>query len=310
MGLQSDGKNGFTRITKSDDEDTEKAKKPAFGGSKAPPFGAGGKPAAPPAAAAGEDADEEKAKKAFKEAEEEKAKAKKAFDESEEKSKSAKKSLEDLEEKRKKAMGSSTADGDDEEAEKAKKAITSSLEKMLGEMSAPTSLAAVVETHKAFTDALITHKAFFENDEEKKKTSKVGAKMSAARKETFQKAIDSLSSLLAELMDSPAKANEHKPDPGDPQMRQPNAVKRDDSELVKLATESIELAKSTATENESLKAELGRLRKSIPGSNGITVEKGANGGRKPVAEVEWPLDMNGTPTDRASVDKGVSFYDD
>ncbi len=286
--LESNGRGGFTRVTKAAEEtEEEKAAKAAAAakafppGAKAPPFG--GKPKG--------DGDGD---------EDDKAKAKKAAD--------------DEAEKAKKAAGASTADGDDEEAEKkkkeAKKAIAKANEIYVDAISKGESLESVADAHKAMTDLVEQHKAMFENEEEKKKRlAKAGAKMSGARKEIFQKAVDSLNALLAELMEAPGSAAEHKPQAGDPQMRQPNAVKRDASDpVVKAAQEAIEVAKKAQSDADEARAELKKLQKSIPAGNagtpqGTKVAKAAD-------EVFWPIDMNSDAADVTKRDKSTSFLDE
>jgi hypothetical protein len=277
MSLVSNGRGGLTRVSK------------AAGGKK--PFPGAAKPF-------GEMDDDEKKK------------AKKALDEA------IAQAGEMI-----KAMGESSQDGDDEESEKARKTAEIAARKAAGTSDGDDDgdEDEMKRSKKALADFLAKASSFFANDEEKRKkaasassavtsalpeVTKRGAKMSRARLEMFTKAIGDLQSLLSELMDSPAKDKDHAPQPGDPQMRQPNAVKSAEvQELVK----SFDALASKVT---GLERENAELRKSIPGGNSTPIDKGAGAGASAGdGAVEWPLDMNSESLDRSKIGKSESFFD-
>ena len=146
------------------------------------------------------------------------------------------------------------------------------------------------------------------------KYAKKGKSEKRMNKTTFTKALDTLQSLLGELLETPGKTSAHNAQPGDPQASpkgwsaaNPSGVptgeagtaggfvgKREVDELTKLV-------KSQAKEIDALK-------KGVVPSNARGVER--VGKSAPVEEPVWPLDMNDERYDRTKVDKSTSFYDD
>jgi hypothetical protein len=157
---------------------------------------------------------------------------------------------------------------------------------------------------------------------------KVGRKMAASRLEMFQKALGNLQSILSELMDTPSNAKDHEAEPGDPQKpaagwsaANPSGVptgeqgtaggvtKTEAEKLAKAAQELVDVTKSQSSEIATLKNEIKKLKGGeVPAGNSIKVEKSGNGGGGNDAPA-WPLDMN-RPIEKATVGKGESFYDD
>lgn len=141
------------------------------------------------------------------------------------------------------------------------------------------------EEATAFTTALEGVSAQLE--EAKADVEKRGAKMAARRLQSFEKAISTLTKLLAELKGIEAQKEE--------------------------TTKAEAVAKSLTTEVETLKselddakskvkkqaAELRKLRDARPASAAIPVEKGEPGSEEDASEDAWPLDMN--DTDKPSV---------
>lgn len=157
------------------------------------------------------------------------------------------------------------------------------------------------------------HKAMGETIGKYAKKSK-SEKMSKTNKTNFAKALDTLQSLLGELLETPAKAKEHDAEPGDPQgspkgwsAANPSGVptgeagtaggfvgKREHEELKSLVKRQAE--------------EIASLKKGVAPSNSRSVER--VGKSAPVQEAAWPMDMNDDRYDRSKVDKSTSFYDD
>jgi hypothetical protein len=308
MELRSNGRGGFTRVMKAEDEETEKAKGKPFPGA-AKPFG---KP---------EDGEEEKAKKADgEEGDEEKARklladagltdaAKRVF---------ANEGGSDDERKRRAKVD---AEGMKLASEVAKLAeeLGKVAEDMKGEeadepsdvhmkkcMAMHKKLGAICEKYTAKVG--------------KAAVAKVGAKMAASRLASFKASLDSLQSILAELLETPSSAKEHEADPGDPTKPaagyKPNnpsdaptnamgkeAIKRLEGQMVKMVDEIVSPLIETC---KAQTAELSKLRKSVLGSTALPVEKRGGGQRESVA---WPMDM-ARAVNGSSVNKAESFLDD
>lgn len=284
--LRSNGRGGFERVSKAegaDEEDaTEKAKKkPAFPGAK-PAFG---KPAA-----GGED-DEEKRKKA---------------------------DGEDDEDETSKADEAETADGEGDDEEKRKKgAFSNGDEKkrrakaILGDLTGAIELCMKAAedmkdeegepSDKAVKSLKSAHAALSATLEKVEK----GA---STKRAEFMKGADGVQSLLRDLMNSKG----HDPAAGDPQKaaagfsaKNPSAAETATpgtmKAIAKMVDELVGMVKDATSQTK-------KLRKGVPGSNSIPVEKSASKGGGS-DKTSWPLDMN-RPIDRSKVDKSVSFIDD
>lgn len=292
--LRSNGRGGFTKVTKADEEDpeVEKAKAPPFGGNKAPPFGAKEEKETEKAAEVdGANAEEtEKAKKApppFPPPKESEPEVEKAGDDVAE-------SLEDI-----------------------ASMLLATAQEMEGEPS-DAAMKKVISAHKklgSYVDKLMTKTTKRATD-----LAKVGRKMSGARLEQFKASLATLSGLLAELMDSPAKEATHEPDAGDPQTKAKGWSASNPSDApgnakgaaaIKSDPAVEALAKSMAQVveiNKALVAKVKRLENGVIGSNSIPVEKS---GAMRSEEISWPLDMNGHGRGTvAKGDKGDSFIDE
>lgn len=321
--LQSNGRGGFTRVSKADDDDEEKraaaakaakdqedaekaAKKPAFPGA-AKPFGGGDK-----------DKDKEKREKALKQIEALEAQG--------------------LDVTALKAAFNGPPEEDDDEKKKAKQAKADASGKALA-----SELSSHVEAIEELIEQLGEHEDDEPSDVHMKKldgmhkklgsmcmkygadkrasTSKAGRKMASRRLEMFQKALDTLQSLLSELMETPASANEHKADPGDPQAPPkgwspanpsgvPTGTAGTAGGVTKADLEALtkSLEEKFSAERSELKSKISRLEKMAPAGNARPQEQVT---KSTVEEKKsWPMDMNDDRFDREKVDKSVSFFDD
>ena len=319
--LRSNGRGGFTRVTKADDDEeekraakaaadaeeeekrkaAEKAKKPAFPGA-AKPFGAGGEPS---------DDEKEKAAKAAADEEEENEKARKVLEAA---------GLTGAAKRIGKAnpQGMALANQVAKLAEDLAK-VASDLKDEEADEPSDVHMKKLVASHKkmgAMCDKYMAKVG-------KSAVAKIGAKMSAARLESFKAGLGTLQGILAELMETAGSANEHAADAGDP-TKAPGGFKANnpsdaptnamgsaaikaleksfEAQLSKLMTDVVEplatLAKAQGTE-------LAKLKKSVVPSNSIPVEK-RNNGR--AASVAWPMDM--ARTGGGNVNKSESFLDD
>lgn len=138
-------------------------------------------------------------------------------------------------------------------------------------------------------------------------------KMGKTEKTNFAKALDTLTSLLGELLETPAKTSSHNAQPGDPQgapkgwsAANPSGVptgeagtaggfvgKRDLDELKQLVKRQAD--------------EIATLKKNVAPGNSRSVERVT---KSAPTETSWPMDMNDERYDRSKVDKSTSFYDD
>lgn len=315
--LQSNGRGGFTRVSKADDEDeekraaaakaakdqedAEKAKKPAFPGA-AKPFGGD---------------DKEKRDKAMKQIEALEAQGldvtalKAAFNgppEEDDEKKKAKQAKADASGKALASELSSHVDAIEE------------LIEQLGEHEADepsdVHMKKLDGMHKKLGSMCMKYGA-----DKRASTSKAGRKMASRRLEMFQKALDTLQSLLSELMETPASANEHKPDPGDPQSPPkgwspanpsgvPTGTAGTAGGVTKADLETLQknLEEKFSAERTKLRSEITRLEKMAPAGNARTQEQITKS--TPTEEKSWPMDMNDDRFDRAKVDKSVSFFDE
>lgn len=318
--LRSNGRGGFTRVTKADDDEEEKRKaaakaaeeadeeekraaaekakgKPFPGAAK--PFGAGGAPA--------DDDEKEKARKVAADEEEENEKARKVLEAA---------GLTGAAKRIGKAdpQGMALANQVSKLAEDLAK-VAADLKDEEADEPSDVHMKKLVGAHKkmgAMCDKYMAKVG-------KSAVSKIGAKMSAARLESFKAGLGTLQSILAELMETAGSANEHAADAGDPtkapggfKANNPSdaptnamgqaAIKALETQIAKLMTDVVtplvELSKSQA-------GELAKLKKSVVPSNSIPVEKRNNGGR---AAVAWPMDM--ARTSGGNVNKSESFLDD
>lgn len=313
--LQSNGRGGFTRVSKADDEDeekraaaekaakdqeeAEKAKKPAFPGA-AKPFG-------------GDDDKKDKAMKQITALE-----------------------AQGIDVTALKAAFNGPPEEDDEK-KKAKQAKADASGKALA-----SELSSHVEAIEDLIEQLGEHEDDEPSDVHMKKldgmhkklgsmcmkygadkrasTSKAGRKMASRRLEMFQKALDTLQSLLGELMETTSSANEHKPDPGDPQSPPkgwtpanpsgvPTGTAGTAGGVTKADLEALQknLEEKFSAERSKLKSEITRLEKMAPAGNSRSQEQVA---KSTHTDKTWPLDMNDDRYDQEKVDKSVSFFDD
>ncbi len=313
--LRADGRGGFTRVNKADDEEpeedeTEKAKKkPAFPGA-AKPFGAKAKADDEPE----EDETEKAKKKPFPGAAKPFGKPK---DDDEEE--------EDDEEKRKKAA----ADEDDEEDEAKRAAaakaagtkLASQLTSLAGDLSklaekldenddepSDVHMKKIIAAHRklgSMADSYLKRTA-----KKSIEVAKIGAKMSSGRLSMFKDALQTLQSLLTELMDSPKKDKDHAADPGDPQVAAPGFKAANPSNVPTNATGAAAVKQIAKMFDELLGVvqeqgvKIAKFERGINPSNALAVD----GVRKASTEVAWPMDMNQPARDKVS--KGDSFYDE
>lgn len=293
--LRSNGRGGFTRVAKGDDEeDTEKAKKPPFGGNKAPPFG---KPA-------DDDKDEE-------------SKSKKSDDEDEEKKKQFEGEEDDADEKKSKSkkadpQGMQLA-GEVGEIAEALKALASDMKDEEADEPSDVHMKKLLACHKKMGAACEKYMS----KASKSAVAKIGAKMAKARLEQFRKALDTLQGLLSELMETPGSAKDHAADPGDPQKAPAGWSPSNPSDAPTNAKGAATLKAMAGAMNELLgiaksqAAEIAKLKKGVPGSNAIPVEKSGKAGGSPSVTV-WPMDLNaGSRSGRvAKAEKDEDSFDD
>ena len=308
--LRPNGRGGFTRVNKADDEpeddETEKAKKPAFPGA-AKPFGAKAK------------ADDEEPE----DDETEKAKKKPSFpgaakpfggkkpapeEDDDEKDKDEDEEEDDDEEKRKeaaKAAGTKLASqlttlADD---------LSKLAQKLDDEDDEPSDvhMKKIIAAHRklgSMADRYLKRTA-----QKSIEVAKIGAKMSSGRLSMFKDALQTLQSLLTELMDSPKKDKDHAPDAGDPQVAAPGFKAANPSSAPTNATGAAAVKQIGKSIDELLdvvkaqSAKIAKLERGINPSNALPVDKIAKS-----AEVVWPMDMNAPARDKVS--KADSFYDD
>jgi hypothetical protein len=319
--LRSDGRGGFTRVNKADDEEpedeTEKAKKkPAFPGA-AKPFGAKAK--GDDEEPEEEDAEKGKKKKPpFPGAKPFAAKPKDDDEEDPEEDPDD----DDDEEKRKKAAEEEPEDEEKRAAaeKRAGAKLASQLTSLAGDLSklaqkldeddeepSDVHMKKIIAAHRklgGMADRYLKRTAKKSID-----VAKIGAKMSQGRLSMFKDALQSLQSLLSELMDSPSKDKDHAADPGDPQVAAPGFKAANPSNVPTNATGAAAVKAIAKSFDELLgvvkdqSAKIAKLEKGINPSNALAVDRIGKS-----AEVVWPMDMNQTPRDKIA--KGDSFFDD
>jgi hypothetical protein len=308
--LRSNGRGGFTRVTKADEEesDEEKARKAA------------------------EAEEEEKARKA-KDAEEEKRKeAEKAKGKPPPFAGAAKpfgpKEGESEEDARKRIFEEESAKRKQAKADGSGEALAAQIRDHIEELEA---LCEELDEHEDEEPSDVhmqklagCHKklgGMCEKFAKRGDAKKRGAKMAQRRLESFKAALSTLAAILGELMETPGKASQHAADAGDPQAppkgwsaqnpsgvpsgaggvasgwsggkRAPDAPPAQDPELVKKVAD--------------LTTEVERLKRSPASPNSAGAERGRTQKREP-ASVAWPLDMARENT-RDKVGKDVSFFD-
>ena len=307
--LRSNGRGGFTRVMKAEDEETEKKGKPFPGAAK--PFGkpeeGGDKDEEKAKKADGEDGDEEKARKLLADAGLTDA-AKRIF------------ANEGDSENERKARAKVDAEGMKLAAEVAKLAdelgkVAEDLKSEEADEPSDVHMKKCMAMHKKL--GAICEK--YMSKVGKSAVAKVGAKMAASRLASFKAAMDSLQSILAELLETPSSAKEHEADAGDPtkapsgfKANNPSdaptnamgkeAIKSLEKQMTKMVDEIVSPLVETC---KAQSAELAKLRKSVVGSNALPVEKRGGGQRESVA---WPMDM-ARPVG-SQVNKAESFLDD
>lgn len=279
MDLRSNGRGGFTPIKKGDDEeDTEKAK------GKKPPFPGAAKPF-------GGDKDET-----------EKAKGKKQFEGEEE-------DTEPKDAKKADAEGMQlAAKVKDIAGELAK--VAEELEEEEEDEPSDVHMKKILSAHKALST--IREKYMGKVAAKSASVEKIGAKMSAQNLSMLKELADGIGALLANVMDSPAKAKTHDPDAGDPQEAPPGFSASNPSDAPSNASGAAavkqlqEVAKSAEKLLPIIKkqaAKITELEQRISPSTSRSPER-TNGVAKAAAE-PWPFDMNSGS--RRKVDKSTSF---
>ncbi len=306
--LRSNGRGGFVRVTKADEEesdeekarkakeeeeaekthkaaeDEEKRKEAEKAKGKPPPFAGAAKPFGPK-----EGESEEDARKRIFEEESAKRKQAKADGSGEALAAQIRDHIEELE-----ALCEELDEHEDEEPSDVHMQKLAGCHKKLG---------GICEKFAKRGDA-----------------KKRGAKMAARRLESFKAALSTLASILGELMETPGKASQHAADAGDPQAppkgwsaQNPSGVPSGAGGVASgwsggkrapdAPAQDPELVKKVA----DLTTEVERLKRSPAWSNAGSVERPRTQKREPQA-VPWPLDMARENT-RGTVDKSVSFFD-
>lgn len=334
--LRSNGRGGFTRVSKADDDEeveqrrkaieasaneeaVKAGKKPPFPGA-AKPFGAAKEPPKPPEPPGGDDEEKAKAKKAEEDEENEKARkvleaaglagaAKRVFA-----------NQGDSEDERKRRATKVDAEG---------MALANEVAKLADELGKVSEAIKAEEADEPsdvhMKKILAMHKSLggmcdkYAKRVGKRDVQKIGAKMAGARLMSFKAAMDTLQSILAELLETPAKVKDHDADPGDPQKagagysaNNPSgaptnamgqaAVKAMEDRVAKMLEEVVaplaELAKAQSSK-------IAKLEKGIVGSNAMSVQ----GRRQPQTADAWPMDMARSVKVAKNGEKEESFLD-
>lgn len=318
--LRPNGRGGFTRVTKAEEEDEaekarkaaaeaeEEEKRKAAAKAKAPPFG-GHK--APPFKKPGDEGDEDEETKAARKLLEENpallVAMKRVFANEAE-----------VNEERKRRAAKADQEGAKlaEEVGKLADELSDLAEKLDEEEAdepADVHMKKMIAAHKKLGGMCEKYMS----KTAKKAIAKVGAKMKASRLAMYKEALQTLQSLLAELCESPKHDKEHQPDAGDPQTPPPgwkpanpsgaptNAVGADAIKSLATVTKGMgDLVESMKGQLAAQAAEIAALKKGVPlSSSQAPGERIAKRGE----DVAWPMDMN--DRGRSKVDKADTFLD-
>lgn len=278
--IRSDGRGGFTKVTKAEEEEAEKAGKPPFPGA-AKPFGSD----------KDKKDDEEKKKK-----------------DEEEKKKSETSKVD--------AEGMKLAK---EVGDIAKELGELSKEMAAEESDEPNDvhMKKLIAAHKSMSGMVAKYLKSAAKSLVPSEVKKIGAKMAASRLSLMKEALESLQSLLAELTDTPAKAKDHAADAGDPQMAPTGwsksnpsgapgsaegaaaikAMQKSLDDTVGEMQKLVEMNKQLVDRNKSLAKRNTELENQVIPGNSLVVEKSTKS-EEPV----WPMDMAADVRKRAEKD--------